>query len=272
MSETEAPLVDLWADDKPRKKRVRRASPSPLVRVPAHSAAKSISYHPTDEEHQAALAVAVVHEKKIEARHQNYLTRIPVIRPLNVVDYQIEGLQKILAGQADGEEEEEEEEQSSTAPTLPKKRPERLTQADRNRKTRQRLLEQEQKRLAAEKKQKQELPRMRQMKKEILAHEEELLARMQERKKRRAERAPRIGPLRTDVAPVDVPLTEELADDLAHVKPASHLLKDQYRLFQEKGIIEARNKVKPHRRYKLKVKKVVPSKQFLKDMGVATAQ
>jgi len=268
-------MQDLWANDPVpsasktgKKKRARTASPTPLVRIPALSAQKAISYHPTEEDHQAALAEAVAFEKKLEAREQYAASGIPVIRPMTVRDYQLDSLQKILKGEVDEDDEEEEDEAEGRELPHKKKHPERLTQAQRNRRLRQKMEEEKLRQEKKKKDQDRELQQYHLKKKEIIAKEKERLVRLEERKKRRAERAPRIGPIKIEPAPVDAPLTEDLSEDLAHVKGNSHLLREQFQMYQQKGFMEARQKVKPHRKYRLKVKRLTPGNQFLKDMGV----
>ena len=132
----------------------------------------------------------------------------------------------------------------------------RLTQAQRNRRRAARLkaaLHSEVSATSALHRQIQRLPvilsALRRQQK-VQERRREVIARL---KATQPDRQPRLGPYpQGEAAPPEVPLTEELTGSVREVRVSVNVVKDAMRRMEQRGMVEVRKRVTPHRRYKMR--------------------
>jgi len=168
---------------------------------------------------------------------------------------QNKGEVKEVVDEEEGKESEEEKEEDGEARTLRSRVERRLTQAQRNKKKRkiERLeLEKRKKAQKALKKQLQIIP-------EVLKtiDEEEKNTQMEHERLKEIKKHPdkplRLGKSLIQKEFPEILLTEEVAGGhFRNIQPSVKLIKDQFKRFQERNLIEPRMKNRLKRRYKLK--------------------
>ncbi|XP_077703111.1 ribosome biogenesis protein NOP53 isoform X3 [Canis aureus] len=102
----------------------------------------------------------------------------------------------------------------------------------------------------------QELFRLRGIKAQVARRLAELARRREQRRVRRlaeADRPRRLGRLKYQAPDVDVQLSSELADSLRTLKPEGNILRDRFKSFQKRNMIEPRERAKFKRKYKVKL-------------------
>merc|ERR1712142_1040305 len=101
-----------------------------------------------------------------------------------------------------------------------------------------------------------DIMRLKTLKKELNKSQEksaELQAKREELKLLEESKPKRLGKHKYTEGDTDVLLSEELVATLRELKPDGNLLKDRFRSLQRRNIIEPRNRVLPHTKYKRKV-------------------
>ncbi|XP_038512435.1 ribosome biogenesis protein NOP53 isoform X3 [Canis lupus familiaris] len=102
----------------------------------------------------------------------------------------------------------------------------------------------------------QELFRLRGIKAQVARRLAELARRREQRRVQRlaeADRPRRLGRLKYQAPDVDVQLSSELADSLRTLKPEGNILRDRFKSFQKRNMIEPRERAKFKRKYKVKL-------------------
>ncbi|XP_053908791.1 ribosome biogenesis protein NOP53 [Cuculus canorus] len=277
-SDPERSFYDIWAAENPleralegqdewflqqtKKRRVKR--PARLGMKPSDAPAVEViapggSYNPTFEDHQALLLRAhevELRKKKEEDKVEKQL-RIPSGTELPTEE-------SLLLEQCQGlipESDDDEDEEPEPTPTEPDAI--RITAPRREKKTeQQRRREKEARELATRQRlarlarcRRQELFRLRALRLQVSQWEAELRRRRQARlAKRRAKDAlpRRLGSLRYEDPALDVQLSDELADSLRTLKPEGSVLRDRFKSFQRRNLIEPRQRAKFKRRYRVK--------------------
>ncbi|XP_057281244.1 ribosome biogenesis protein NOP53 [Pezoporus wallicus] len=112
-----------------------------------------------------------------------------------------------------------------------------------------------QRREAAARRARQELFRLRALRRQVARREAELRRRRALRAAARAAgraRPRRVGRLRYQEPALDVQLSHELPESLRVLKPEGSILRDRFKSFQKRNMIEPRERAKFKRRYRLK--------------------
>uniref|UniRef100_A0A2K5YM26 Ribosome biogenesis protein NOP53 n=1 Tax=Mandrillus leucophaeus TaxID=9568 RepID=A0A2K5YM26_MANLE len=121
---------------------------------------------------------------------------------------------------------------------------------------RQRLREGFQAALRAARLRHQELFRLRGIKAQVALRLAELARRRRQRQARReaeADKPRRLGRLKYQAPDIDVQLSSELTDSLRTLKPEGNILRDRFKSFQRRNMIEPRERAKFKRKYKVKL-------------------
>ncbi|XP_029426796.1 ribosome biogenesis protein NOP53 [Rhinatrema bivittatum] len=235
-----------------------KPSPLPAVEVIAPGG----SYNPAFQSHQALLLQA--HEAELrrlkeEERLERQLS-FPTVEKAPTKESAFQELcQGLLEeseeeeGVTEGKEEEEEMAGGTAAPQVADG--EKKTERQRKREKEARALTV--KRLAEKtlKQKRQELYQLRTIRTEVRRREEELFRRKEKRAENRqaqAARTKRLGKLKYEAPDTEVQLSEELAGSLRTLKPEGSILKDRFKSFQKRNLIEPRERAKFKRRHKLK--------------------
>ncbi|ODQ52332.1 Nop53-domain-containing protein [Saitoella complicata NRRL Y-17804] len=88
---------------------------------------------------------------------------------------------------------------------------------------------------------------------QLAAHKKEQLVSTTESAEEKARRAPkRLGPYRLQHEPLELQLSDELAESLRTLKPEGNALRERFVSMQKRGILEVRVPVKERRKYELK--------------------
>ncbi|XP_063168655.1 ribosome biogenesis protein NOP53 [Candoia aspera] len=263
---------DVWFLEQTKKQPVKR--PDRLKKAPSELPAMEVispggSYNPSFQSHQALLLQAFEAElgrQKAEEKLQrqlNFPTAAEAPTQETVFQEQCEGLM----------EEESEGEEGQDSPSLPQEEdleaasapaPHLLTAtAVREKKTeRQRKKEKTAKQLKtrelsekAARHRHQELFQLRSIRLQLKQREAELQRRKQIREAKRkleAVKPKRLGRLKYEEPDVDVQLSSELAESLRTLKPEGSILRDRFKSFQKRNLIEPRERAKFKRKYRLK--------------------
>ncbi|ERE61043.1 glioma tumor suppressor candidate region protein, partial [Cricetulus griseus] len=110
--------------------------------------------------------------------------------------------------------------------------------------------------LRAARLQHQELFRLRGIKAQVARRLMELARRKEQRRLRRlaeANKPRRLGRLKYQDPDIDVQLSSELSDSLRTLKPEGNILRDRFKSFQKRNMIEPRERAKFKRKYKVKM-------------------
>ncbi|XP_005413942.1 PREDICTED: glioma tumor suppressor candidate region gene 2 protein isoform X2 [Chinchilla lanigera] len=281
------PFYDLWAADNPldrallgqddffleqtKKKGVRRPprlhvkpSSAPAVEVTPSGA----SYNPTFEDHQALLLAA--HEVELQRQKEaEKLERQLAPPPAEQVATQETVFQEMCEGlleESDGEGEPgqgaplvaSEAEGTESSPQLARLATavEKKTEQRRRREKAARALRAQQAVLRAARLRHQELFRLRGIKAQVAQRLAELARRRERRRlKRLAEddKPRRLGRLKYQAPDIDVQLSSERSDSLRTLKPEGNILRDRFKSFQRRNMIEPRERAKFKRKYKVKL-------------------
>uniref|UniRef100_A0A8D2D1W2 Ribosome biogenesis protein NOP53 n=1 Tax=Sciurus vulgaris TaxID=55149 RepID=A0A8D2D1W2_SCIVU len=276
------PFYDLWAPDNPldrplvgqdaffleqtKKKGVRRPprlhvkpSPAPAVEVTPAGA----SYNPTFEDHQALLLVAheVELQREKEAQKLERRLALPATEQLATQESTFRELCEGLLEESDAEAEQglgEEPEAGGAEASPPGRLPagEKKTEQQRRREKAARRLRVQQAALRAARLRHQELFRLRGIKAQVARRLAELARRREQRRIRRlaeADKPRRLGRLKYQAPDIDVQLSAELSSSLRTLKPEGNVLRDRFKSFQRRNMIEPRERAKFKRKYKVKL-------------------
>ncbi|XP_007535703.1 ribosome biogenesis protein NOP53 isoform X2 [Erinaceus europaeus] len=281
----ERPFYDLWAKDNPldrplvgqdeffleqtKKKGVKRPqrlhvkpSPAPAVEVMPAGA----SYNPTFEDHQTLLLAA--HEVELQRQKEaEKLERQLALPPGEPVATQESTFQEMCQGLLEESDEEGEPDRGqdqgaqpgdaapSSAPTRAAAS-EKKTEQQRRREKAARTLRVQQAAVRAARLRQQELFRLRGIKAQVAHRLAELARRRERRQEQRlaeADKPRRLGRLKYQAPDIDVQLSSELSDSLRTLKPEGNILRDRFKSFQRRNMIEPRERAKFKRKYKVKL-------------------
>ncbi|XP_014438642.2 LOW QUALITY PROTEIN: ribosome biogenesis protein NOP53 [Tupaia chinensis] len=285
----ERPFYDLWDVDNPldrplvgqdaffleqtKKKGVKR--PSRLHVKPSQAPAVEVtpagaSYNPTFEDHQSLLLAAheVELQRQREAEKLERQLALPTAEQAatqeSVFREMCEGL--LEESDDDGEPElgpsRDEGAEAGGAEALPTparlRRPAtgRKTEQQRRREKAARMLRAQQAKLRAARLQHQELFRLRGIKMQVAQRLAELARRQRQRQAWRlaeADKPRRLGRLKYQAPDIDVQLSSELSGSLRTLKPEGNILRDRFKSFQRRNMIEPRERAKFKRKYKVKL-------------------
>ncbi|XP_023101781.2 ribosome biogenesis protein NOP53 isoform X1 [Felis catus] len=286
----ERPFYDLWAKDnlldrplagqdaffleQTKKKGVKRplhlhAKPSQVPAVEVTPA--GASYNPSFEDHQTLLLAA--HEVELQRQKQaERLERQLALPSPEQAATQESTFQEMCQGlleESDGEGESGEgqdegpeaggEQAEGTEASVVAARPatvEKKTEQQRRREKAARKMRVQQATLRAARLRHQELFRLRGIKAQVARRLAELARRREQRRARRlaeADRPRRLGRLKYQDPDIDVQLSSELADSLRTLKPEGNILRDRFKSFQKRNMIEPRERAKFKRKYKVKL-------------------
>ncbi|XP_028385642.1 ribosome biogenesis protein NOP53 isoform X1 [Phyllostomus discolor] len=287
----EQPFYDLWAKDNPlerplagqdtffleqtKKKGVKR--PPRLYTKPSRVPAVEVtpagaSYNPTFEDHQTLLWEA--HEVELQRqREAEKLERQLALPPAEQVATQESTFKEMCQGlleESDGEGEPGEgqdggpevarddtdgDAQASAMPAL-LTAVEKKTEQQRRREKAARMLRAQQASVRAARLRHQELFRLRGIKVQVAQRLAELARRREQRRAKRlaeADKPRRLGRLKYQAPDIDVQLSSELSDSLRTLKPEGNILRDRFKSFQKRNMIEPRERAKFKRKYKVKL-------------------
>lgn len=102
----------------------------------------------------------------------------------------------------------------------------------------------------------QELFRLRGIKAQVALRLAELARRRRQRQARReaeADKPRRLGRLKYQAPDIDLQLSSELTNSLRTLKPEGNILRDRFKSFQRRNMIEPRERAKFKRKYKVKL-------------------
>ncbi|XP_037372770.1 ribosome biogenesis protein NOP53 isoform X1 [Talpa occidentalis] len=285
----ERPFYDIWAKDNPldqplagqdtffleqtKKKGVKRpphlhAKPSqaPAVEVTPAGA----SYNPSFEDHQTLLLVAheVELQRQKEAEKLERQLALPTVEQAATQESAFQEMCQGLLEESDGEEEpgggqdegiEAGEPEASPVPTClapTEKKTEKKTEQQRRREKAARTLRMQQAAVRAARLRQQELFRLRGIKAQVARWLAEVARRREQRRARRLledDKPRRLGRLKYQAPDIDVQLSSELAGSLRTLKPEGNILRDRFKSFQRRNMIEPRERAKFKRKYKVKL-------------------
>uniref|UniRef100_A0A5F4WIK2 Ribosome biogenesis protein NOP53 n=1 Tax=Callithrix jacchus TaxID=9483 RepID=A0A5F4WIK2_CALJA len=281
----ERPFYDLWAPDNPldrplvgqdeffleqtKKKGVKRpprlhTKPS---RVPAVEVVPAgASYNPSFEDHQTLLSAAheVELQRQKEAEKLERQLALPAAEQAATQESTFQELCEGLLEESDGEGEpgqgqgkEPEAGDADVCPTPARlAATEKKTEQQRRREKAARRLRAQQAVLRAARLRHQELFRLRGIKAQVALRLAELARRRRQRQARReaeADKPRRLGRLKYQAPDIDVQLSSELTDSLRTLKPEGNILRDRFKSFQRRNMIEPRERAKFKRKYKVKL-------------------
>ncbi|EDM08347.1 glioma tumor suppressor candidate region gene 2, isoform CRA_a [Rattus norvegicus] len=275
------PLIgqDAFFLEQTKKKGVRKCWPSHSCRPPRlHIKPSQVpavevipagaSYNPTFEDHQALLLEAheVELQREKEAEKLERQLALPTAEQAatqeSVFREMCEGLLEESEdedGPGCAEQPEADDGATETSPTGaagPEKRMEKKTEQQRRREKAARKLRVQQAALRAARLQHQELFRLRGIKAQVARRLAELARRKEQRRIRRlaeADKPRRLGRLKYQAPDIDVQLSSELSDSLRKLKPEGNILRDRFKSFQKRNMIEPRERAKFKRKYKVKL-------------------
>ncbi|XP_030074951.1 ribosome biogenesis protein NOP53 [Microcaecilia unicolor] len=259
---------DSWFLEQTKKRAVERPSrlnlkPSPLPAVEV--IASGGSYNPSFQSHQALLLQA--HEAELKRlKQEERLERQLSFPTVDKAPTKESAFQELCQGLLEESEEEEdviEQQEKNGVEAEGTAVPQAAAAAAGEKKTeRQRKREKEARALTlklqaekAVKQKQQELFQLRSIKTEVKHREEELSQRKvkrAEKRKAQAARTRRLGKLKYEAPDTEVQLSEELTGSLRTLKPEGSILKDRFKSFQKRNLIEPRERAKFKRKYKLK--------------------
>uniref|UniRef100_A0A8D1N616 Ribosome biogenesis protein NOP53 n=1 Tax=Sus scrofa TaxID=9823 RepID=A0A8D1N616_PIG len=133
---------------------------------------------------------------------------------------------------------------------------EKKTEQQRRREKAARMLRAQQAAVRAARLRHQELFRLRGIKAQVARRLAELARRRERRQAQRlveADKPRRLGRLKYQDPDIDVQLSSELSDSLRTLKPEGNILRDRFKSFQRRNMIEPRERAKFKRKYKVKL-------------------
>uniref|UniRef100_A0A8C5URH5 Ribosome biogenesis protein NOP53 n=1 Tax=Microcebus murinus TaxID=30608 RepID=A0A8C5URH5_MICMU len=280
----ERPFYDLWAPDNPldrplvgqdeffleqtKKKGVKR--PPRLHTKPSQAPAVEVtpagaSYNPSFEDHQTLLLAAheVELQREKEAEKLERQLALPSGEQAATQESTFQELCQGLLEESDGEGEpgqatggpEVTEAEASLAPAR-LAAAEKKTEQQRRREKEARRLRAQQAAVRAARLRQQELFRLRGIKAQVARRLAELALRRRRRQARRVaedDKPRRLGRLKYQAPDIDVQLSSELSDSLRTLKPEGNILRDRFKSFQRRNMIEPRERAKFKRKYKVKL-------------------
>ncbi|XP_058148931.1 ribosome biogenesis protein NOP53 isoform X1 [Dasypus novemcinctus] len=279
----ERPFYDLWAPNNPldqpllgqdtffleqtKKKGVKRPlhlhskpSQAPAVEVTPAGA----SYHPSFEDHQTLLLAAheVELQRQKEAEKLERQLALPTAEQAatqeSVFQEMCEGLLEESDGEGDSDQGEDPEAGGAADSSMPSRMAtvEKKTEQQRRREKAARTLRVQQAAVRAARLRQQELFRLRGIKAQVARRLAELARRRERRRAQRlaeADKPRRLGRLKYQAPDIDVQLSSELSDSLRTLKPEGNILRDRFKSFQRRNMIEPRERAKFKRKYKVKL-------------------
>ncbi|XP_007102813.3 ribosome biogenesis protein NOP53 isoform X2 [Physeter macrocephalus] len=286
----ERPFYDLWVKDNPldrpleqqdpffleqtKKKGVKR--PQHLHTKPSQAPAVEVtpagaSYNPSFEDHQTLLRAA--HE--VELQRQKAAEKLErqlappaseqAATPESSFQEMCQGLLEESDGEGElGEGQDEGPEAGGDRATGAEASPaavrpasvEKKTEQQRRREKAARKLRVQQAAARAARLRHQEVFRLRGIKVQVAQRLAELARQRERRQARRlaeADRPRRLGRLKYQDPDIDVQLSSELCDSLRTLKPEGNILRDRFKSFQRRNMIEPRERAKFKRKYKVKL-------------------
>lgn len=283
------PFYDLWAKDNPldgplegqdaffleqtKKKGVKR--PQHLHTKPSQAPAVEVtpagaSYNPSFEDHQTLLRAA--HEVELQRQKEvEKLERQLALPPAEQAATQESAFQEMCQGlleESDGEGElaegqdrgleagGDQAEGAEASPAVRLASLEKKTEQQRRREKAARMLRAQQAAVRAARLRHQELFRLRGIKAQVARRLAELARRRERRQAQRlveADKPRRLGRLKYQDPDIDVQLSSELSDSLRTLKPEGNILRDRFKSFQRRNMIEPRERAKFKRKYKVKL-------------------
>ncbi|XP_069859575.1 ribosome biogenesis protein NOP53-like isoform X1 [Dipodomys merriami] len=283
---TERPFYDLWTPDNPldrplagqdeffleqtKKKGVRRPprlhvkpSQAPAVEVMPAGA----SYNPTFQDHQALLLAAheVEVQRQKEAEKLERQLALPTAEQAATQETVFREMCEGLLEESDGEEEgeghprapdDDDDDGVEARRTTATATAEKKTEQQRRREKAARRKRALQAALRAARLQHQELFRLRGIKAQVALRLAELARRRERRRLQRlaeADKPRRLGRLKYQDPDIDVQLSSELSGSLRTLKPEGNILRDRFKSFQRRNMIEPRERAKFKRKYKVKL-------------------
>uniref|UniRef100_A0A8C0XA35 Ribosome biogenesis protein NOP53 n=2 Tax=Castor canadensis TaxID=51338 RepID=A0A8C0XA35_CASCN len=281
----ERPFYDLWTPDNPldkplagqdaffleqtKKKGVRR--PPRLLTKPSRVPAVEVtpagaSYNPTFEDHQALLLAAheVELQRQKEAEKLERQLALPSAEQAATQETMFQELCEGLLQESDGEDERPKAHAAEAGDGTTEGSPastwlasvEKKTEQQRRREKAARKQRVQQAALRAARLQHQELFRLRGIKAQVAQRLAELARRREQRRIQRlaeADKPRRLGRLKYQDPDIDVQLSSELSDSLRTLKPEGNILRDRFKSFQKRNMIEPRERAKFKRKYKVKL-------------------
>ncbi|XP_056612054.1 ribosome biogenesis protein NOP53, partial [Triplophysa dalaica] len=273
------PFYDLWTAGTPetadpyyleqtKKKRVRRPSKlneKPSVLPAVEIIAPGASYNPDFFSHQELLGEAHKVEVKRLKEEDKLQRQLAVTGEIateeSAFNEQVEGL---IEEEDDEEEEEETEEETEqmqseedTEDTAvgPSATQKKKTEKQRRKEKEERIKELQKKAERQVIDRRQQLFQLRSIRANLKTQEQVTKMRQAQRKaKQEAEKSMprRLGILKFQTPDLDVQLSDELPGSLRCLKPEGSILKDRFKSFQKRNLIEPRERAKYKRRLKVK--------------------
>ncbi|ELK18597.1 ribosome biogenesis protein NOP53 [Pteropus alecto] len=287
------PFYDLWAEDNPlerplagqdaffleqtKKKGVKRPphlhvkpSQAPAVEVTPAGA----SYNPSFEDHQTLLweAHEVELQRQKEAEKLERQLALPTAEQAATQESTFKEMCQGLLEESDEEDKDGEpgrgqdrgpeaggdQNGGAEAPATPARLAavDKKTEQQRRREKAARMLRIEQAVVRAARLRRQELFRLRGIKAQVAQRLAELARRRERRRARRlaeADKPRRLGRLKYQAPDIDVQLSSELPDSLRTLKPEGNILRDRFKSFQRRNMIEPRERARFKRKYKVKL-------------------
>ncbi|XP_028856886.1 ribosome biogenesis protein NOP53 [Denticeps clupeoides] len=269
----ERPYYDLWgaegsvtADlfylEQTKKKLVKRPDkmndrPSDLPAIEV--IAPGGSYNPDFFAHQNLLAAAhEVELKKVkeEEKLERQLARTETATEETTFEEQIQGLLEEGEDQAlEVELQNAEGDDQDEGGVVPNAQQEKKTERQRKKERAEKIKEQQKKadRNAIDKR--QQLFQLRSIRTDLMRREQRTRLRQSVRRARLVEQRSqprRLGRLKFKPSDLEVQLSDELPGSLRRLKPEGSVLKDRFKSFQKRNMIEPRERAKFKRRHKLK--------------------
>ncbi|XP_066438083.1 ribosome biogenesis protein NOP53 [Eleutherodactylus coqui] len=263
---------DQWYLEQTKRSRVKRPEalnkkPSELPAVEV--AAPGASYNPTFESHQSLLLRA--HEVEVKKLKEEKKLQRQLKRPTkNELPTEESRLQELCEGLVEESDEDqpaggEAEHDDQMGRSLHQR--ERKTERQRRKEKEAKILRAGQEAERRERLRRQSLFQLRSIQASLKSRQDELLRRKklrEEKRKAEALQPKRLGRLKYQEPDLDVLLSEELTESLRKLKPEGSVIKDRFKSFQKRNLIEPRERAKFKR--KLKVKYV--EKRAFKEISV----
>uniref|UniRef100_G3SBE5 Ribosome biogenesis protein NOP53 n=1 Tax=Gorilla gorilla gorilla TaxID=9595 RepID=G3SBE5_GORGO len=277
----ERPFYDLWASDNPldrplfgqdeffleqtKKKGVKR--PPRLHTKPSQAPAVEVtpagaSYNPYFEDHQSLLSAAheVELQRQNEAEKLERQLALPATEQAATQESTFQGLLEESEGEGEPGQGEGPEAGDAEVCPMPARlaATEKETEQQRRREKAARRLRVQQAALRAARlrHRHQEVFLLRGIKAQVALRLAELARRRRQRqawRKAEADKPRRLGRLKYQAPDIDVQLSSQLTDSLRTLKPEGNILRDRFKSFQRRNMIEPRERAKFKPRYKVKL-------------------
>uniref|UniRef100_A0A7N4NPS1 Ribosome biogenesis protein NOP53 n=1 Tax=Sarcophilus harrisii TaxID=9305 RepID=A0A7N4NPS1_SARHA len=214
------------------------------------------SYNPSFQDHQALLREAhevELQRQKVEEKLSRQLA-FPTVDKAPTQESEFKELCEGLLEESDGETPAEPEgEGEADSQTQRPPGPEKKTEQQRRREKEARKLKAQQAAERAAKKRHQEVFQLRGIRLQVARRLAELARRRERRRLKRLaedEKPRRLGRLKYQAPDIDVQLSTELAD---LEEPEGSILRDRFKSFQRRNMIEPRERARFKRKYKVKL-------------------